>query len=76
MLKIYEVISKETIDGMVRDEMVPIYTHMLFDNADSEDVIRINKMIIERWSTSALLYIKNKAWKAYDPDGKKFLGKL
>lgn len=75
-MEIYKVISKETISGMVRDEMVPIYAQMLFDNASDYDVRRINTMIIDRWSTSALIYIKEKAWKAYDPTGEKFRGKI
>lgn len=69
-----EEINAEILQSMVRDEMVPVYTAMLFDNVHPDQVQRINSLIIKRWSNAALIYIKDKAWKIYDPDGSKFLG--
>lgn len=68
-----EELSREYLKEMTRNDVVPIYVEMLKHTAHPDQIKRINGLIIERWSTSALLYIKVKAWKIYDPTGAKFL---
>jgi hypothetical protein len=68
-----EELSHAALRNMTRNEVVPIYVTMLQENVHPDQVRRINGLIIVRWSTSALLYIKERAWQIYDPDGKKFL---
>lgn len=67
-----EELSKEYLKDMTRNDVVPVYVKMLQENISDDQVVRINGLIIKRWSASALIYIKDKAWKIYDPDGSKF----
>lgn len=50
--------------------MVPIYVNLIKSNPNQEEIIKINNMIIERWSSSALIYIKDKAWKIVEQANK------
>lgn len=44
-----EEINADILRGMVRDEMVPIYTSMLADNTHPDQIARINQLIVTRW---------------------------
>lgn len=69
-----EELSAEYLKDMTRNDVVPIYVKILEDGISRDQIARINNLIIKRWSNAALIYIKDKAWKIYDPDGSKFLG--
>lgn len=68
-----EELSKEMVQRATRNEIVPIYVKILAEDTHPDQVVRINHLIINRWSAFALIYIKEKAWKIYDPTGEKFL---
>jgi hypothetical protein len=57
------------LSAMTRNDIVPYYVALINGEADpsSKEVIRINSLIMEKWSASALLYIKEKAWKIVTP---------
>jgi hypothetical protein len=51
----------ETYKEMIRDQLV---------NRSTFDWPKINAAIIERWSISGLVYIKERAWKILDQENK------
>lgn len=53
------------LSKMTRDEVVPYYLSMLPSAVPQAEIIRVNQLIIRRWSNAALVYIKEAAWKAY-----------
>lgn len=59
MLRAVEI-SKD-LQRFTRERMAGLYSYALDDMAD-EDFAEVNKAIIERWSVSALDYIKKLAW--------------
>lgn len=64
-------LTPQNMNGMVKAECVPLYVGLLIDckngDANNQDVIRINHLIIGKWSASALSDIKTQAWKIFDP---------
>lgn len=52
------------VSKMKRDEVVPYYSNLIENLSDpfSREVIRINNLILSKWSKCGLEYIKNKAW--------------
>ena len=58
----------KSLNGMVRAEVVPYYVDLILDREtdtpENPEVLRINNLIIEKWSLSALTYIKEQAWYA------------
>lgn len=53
------------VSKMTRDEVVPYYRALLARNKEnpfSDEVVRVNKLILSKWNPSGLEYIKNKAW--------------
>jgi hypothetical protein len=69
-----EELSAAILADMTRNDVVPIYVKILEEGISRDQIKRINDLIIKRWSIPGLMYIKEKAWKIYDPDGEKFLG--
>jgi hypothetical protein len=69
-----EELTQSDFIGLVRAEVVPFYVRMLVGGCAPDQIARINKLIINRWSVAGLIYIKEQAWKMYDPDGSKFRG--
>lgn len=63
----------ENVTAFTRDELVSLYVHLIRHKASDEVIKKVNDSILTKWSNSGLNYIKEKAWKIYDPDGKKFL---
>lgn len=63
---------KTTIDllkdvtDLTRDQVVPYYRNLILNNAPDWEVIRVNKLILSKWTSSGLIYIKEKAWKGID----------
>src|SRR5690606_19936202 len=51
------------VSNYTRDQIVPIYTHLIVTLTSDREVKRVNDLILSKWSKSGLLYIKNKAWK-------------
>jgi hypothetical protein len=52
-----------------RDDIVPLYTNLImryFGDKRGTNVKAINDAIRERWSSYALKYIKEEAWKPID----------
>lgn len=47
---------------LTRDEVVPYYVHLILSDAPDEEIKRVNKLILTKWTSSGLLYIKEKAW--------------
>ena len=45
-----------------RKDVANTYALILRDNRDEVDWAKINKAIMERWSVSALTWIKEQAW--------------
>ena len=58
-----EVIASAT----QRDDVVPNYAQWIMEEDDGyrQDWYAINKAIIDKWSKSALSYIKERAWKLH-----------
>lgn len=54
----------DNVSNMVRSEVVPYYIDLIISNASDNEVIRVNKLILSKWSNSGLLYIKDKAHSA------------
>lgn len=54
---------------MKRDDVVPYYIQLIqrTSTVGGDHVVRINNLILEKWSMNALEYIKNAAWKVVDP---------
>lgn len=69
-----EDLSREILRNMTRNDVVLIYVSILENGISRDQIERINSLIIKRWSVPGLLYIKEKAWNIYDPDGSKFMG--
>lgn len=59
------VLEREIADKrMTRDDVASTYAMTLLSSErDSVDWLAVNGAIIERWSLSALKYIKEKAWR-------------
>ena len=51
------------LNGITQAEVIPMYANIILSGVSDKEIFRINKMIIERWSNSALVRIKDKAWK-------------
>ncbi len=51
------------ISKLTRDDVVSFYVIMIEDCSNDLIIADFNKRIINRWSDSALVYIKEKAWK-------------
>ena len=58
-----KLIKMTDLNGLLQAEIVPKYAVLIMDNPNDEDIVRVNKMIISKWSESGLLRIKEKAWK-------------
>lgn len=54
------------VSKLTRNEVVPFYKDLiLMDAADpfGDEAIRINNLILSKWTSAGLIYIKEKAWK-------------
>jgi hypothetical protein len=54
------------VSAMTRDDVVPYYADLLIAEADHDEILRVNKLILSKWSGAGLIYIKEKAWKIYN----------
>lgn len=54
------------VSKMTRDDVVPYYRNLIVNNAPDHEVVRVNKLILSKWTSSGLIYIKEKAWKGID----------
>lgn len=47
-----------------RNDVVPFYVDLILTTQDPFDaeVKRVNELILSKWTTSGLIYIKEKAW--------------
>lgn len=52
----------DDVSNMTRNDVVPYYVHTIHF-ADKEEILRVNNLILSKWTSSGLLYIKDKAWK-------------
>ena len=50
------------VAGMTRDAVVPFYERLIKSNPTDEEVVRVNELILSKWTPSGLIYIKEKAW--------------
>lgn len=69
-LKIGDVVA------LTRDQVVPYYVDLIKSTPSKERVIEVNNMILSKWTSSGLNYIKEKAWKIVDPSSLTKIGKL
>lgn len=51
------------LNGFTQAEVFPMYANLITDNPPDHEVVRVNKMIIDRWSNAALILIKDRAWR-------------
>lgn len=51
------------LSKLTRDDVVSFYVMMIEDCSNDLIIADFNKRIINKWSDSALVYIKDKAWK-------------
>lgn len=51
------------ISKFTRNEVVPLYVDLICKEATQAEIIELNQAIIKKWSNSALIYIKEKAWR-------------
>jgi hypothetical protein len=51
------------VKNLTRDMIVPYYAYMIRSGVDQDEVIRMNMLILSKWTSAGLEYIKNKAWK-------------
>lgn len=51
---------------LTRDEVVPYYVDLIVNIVPYTEILRVNNLILSKWSSSGLEYIKNKAWKQVD----------
>ena len=60
-----KTILEEIADkAFTRDNIAQTYSFCIESiSRENPDFIIINRAIVERWSTNALIYIKEKAWK-------------
>lgn len=50
------------VSKMTRDDVVPYYASLIVSGSEVHTK-RINALILQKWTPSGLLYIKEKAWK-------------
>ncbi len=58
-----EDFKKEFKTCKFRQDVIPLYVKIIVEKDAYPDWPAINAIIIERWSKSALMWIKEKAWK-------------
>lgn len=58
-----EIITLD-LTKLKRDDVVPYYCELIEKDTEQSIIAHVNQRIITRWSVSALLYIKEQAWKA------------
>jgi len=64
MLNVQAQLEAEIADSrMHRDDVAITYAFALREPEGTVDFKKVNHLIIERWSTAALRYIKEKAWR-------------
>lgn len=54
------------VRSLTRDNVVPYYRRLILTNASDEEIVRVNKLILSKWTSSGLNYIKERAWKGID----------
>lgn len=74
--RIVHRIKEKIKEGGKRNDIVPLYCEFILESMKlkdplTEQCIVANQSIIIRWSESALIYIKEKAWKTLKSKGKK-----
>ena len=57
-------IALTDVSTMTRNEVIPFYKRLIISEPTNEEVIRVNQLILSKWTSSGLVYIKEKAWKA------------
>ena len=57
-------IALTDVSTMTRNEVIPFYKRLISSEPTNEEVIRVNQLILSKWTSSGLVYIKEKAWKA------------
>ena len=68
-----KTILEEIADkAFTRDNIAQTYAFCIESiSPENPDFTKINHAIVERWSTNALIYIKEKAWKLIEKNGRK-----
>lgn len=54
------------VSKMIRNDVVPYYADLIHSYNNAQEAIRVNNLILSKWSPSGLIYIKNKAWKSIE----------
>jgi hypothetical protein len=63
-LALTEIVTAVNTKTNTRDVIVPLYVRLIRYPFADEIVGEVNRAIIARWSVAALVYIKDRAWKA------------
>lgn len=58
-----QIILEEIADKSVKQNSVAVTYAFCISSSEDINFGKINRAIQERWSRSAVIYIKNKAWK-------------
>lgn len=51
------------VTNLTRDDVVPYYRKLINLACSDEEIQRVNKLILTKWTVSGLIYIKEKAWR-------------
>ncbi len=52
----------DDVSKMTRLDVVPYYVDMIIFG-DRDETCRVNQLILSKWTSSGLIFIKDKAWK-------------
>lgn len=69
--------SLQSVDGKTRNDVVPYYLNLLLmtdsrtaqgwtEEQRKTEILRVNNLILSKWSKSGLSYIKDKAWRRFE----------
>lgn len=54
----------KNLNGLVQSEVIAMYANLITEsNMPNEEIARINQMILDKWSNSGLIFIKDRAWR-------------
>jgi hypothetical protein len=58
------LLELENLGGLTQQEVIPMYANLITThNIPDGEIGRVNAMIMNKWSNSGLILIKDKAWR-------------
>lgn len=58
-----KTISIPTLKGLKRTDIAPHYVDLIRSNPTDIEILTFNQLILSKWTSYGLIYIKEKAWK-------------